>query len=104
MKQERIMKEAAEDENNADAIAAAEEKAEDQLLKAEELLKNASSEEERKEALAIRNKAEADALLNREKRLRLQLKTAVRLRNRPKLDVSIDEAKESKIEGTFIGK
>ena len=36
---------------------------------------------------------------NKEKRLRLQLGAAVKLRHHPKLIVSIDEAKEAKIEG-----
>ena len=59
----------------------------------------AKSKEEKARAEAAKEKAAAEALKNKEKRLRLQLGAAVKLRHHPKLIVSIDEAKEAKIEG-----
>ena len=101
-KTSRELEEAEEEENNAEAISVAEDNAINEFLKAEEMLKKAASEEERIKAEQAKEKAAAEALQKKEKRLRLQLGAAVKLRNRPKLNVSIDEAKESTIEGIYI--
>lgn len=98
MKEKREAEEAAAKELDAEAIGAAEENAEEELRKAEEKLKAAKSDEEKEKAEALKQAAAAEALKNKEKRLRIQLDVAVKLRKRPKLIVSIDEAKESKIE------
>jgi len=89
--------EAAKEVENADEAGLAESKAEDEVEKAELSLQQATSEEEKLIAEQAKLKASEEALKFKEKRLRLTLRAAVKLRNKPRIDVAVVEAKESEI-------
>lgn len=96
-KAKRDKEEAAKEEENADAALEAESRAQEELQKAELAMQQAESEEEKKKAQEAKEKAEQEALKNKENRLRLSLRAAVKLRKRPKIDVTVVEAKEAEI-------
>lgn len=98
-KAKRDAEEAAKEEENADAALEAETRAQEEFQKAELAMQQAQSEEEKRKAQEAKEKAEQEALKNKENRLRLSLRAAIKLRKRPKIDVTVVEAKEAEIPG-----
>jgi len=95
---ERDAFEAEHQEEAAEKAADAELQAELEMQKAEEELQNATDDEAKARLEEAKKKARDNAMKNKEKRLRLGLQAAVKVRKRPKIEAAIVEAEEAEEE------
>eukprot|EP00111_Clytia_hemisphaerica_P002008 TCONS_00005679-protein len=80
---------------NAEQALEAEHAAEAEMERAQQQMAEANTEEEKEKAQQAGQKAKKTALKHKEKRLRSTLKAAIKLRNKPRIDAGVEEAKEA---------